>query len=149
MDWLDVIGASLNTDILKLLSLIIVLDYLTGISAALINQNTTSKKMIDGLIRKGNMIVTVIICCIFDFVVQIDFLSILSVDATLVQSIKSVFEALGMSRLGMTELIGVGFLLGEMLSVLENLEKCDIKVFKFLKESLKKITSKLFNAQNN
>lgn len=120
----------LNNRFLQILIVFIALDVIFGILRAIKDKGLNSTIGIDGIIRKIAMIVTIIICIILDFLININFISFIPT---------GIKEYVHISKIGISELFSILYILFEFLSVLKNMYKCKLPIPKKLQKILEKI----------
>ena len=123
---------------IKVLIIFIILDTLFGILRAVKNRKVNSAIGIDGLIRKGGMLLSIFFFELVDFIVQIDFLFFLPEEIKL---------SLNLENIGLGTLFCILFIIFELLSVLKNMVLCKIPIPKklqvFLNKLLKEFTEEI------
>lgn len=85
---------------------------------------------IDGAIRKAGMIASVLLFTIMDMLLHVDVLAWLPAD------VRGVLEAVGVVKMGITELFCLLYILYEATSVLKNMLLCGIPVPAGIREKL-------------
>lgn len=126
----------LDSKCLKVLIAFIVLDVIFGVFRALIEKGINSTIGIDGIIRKTAMIVTIVVCLVLDYLIQIDLISFFPIELK---------ELLHINKIGISELFAVLYILFESLSILKNMYKCKLPIPKPLKKWIEKLLKELTN----
>lgn len=124
----------LNNNFLKVLVIVIALDVLFGVFRALIEKELNSTIGIDGIIRKIAMIVTICVCLGLDYLINIDLIAFIP------QELKQIIH---ISKVGISELFSILYILFESLSILKNMHKCKLPMPKPLKKWLEKLLTDL------
>lgn len=124
----------LNNNFLKVLVIIIALDVLFGVFRAFMEKELNSTIGIDGIIRKIAMLVTICVCLILDYLINIDLIAFIP------QELKQIIH---ISKVGISELFSILYILFESLSVLKNMHKCKLPMPKPLKKWLEKLLTDL------
>ncbi len=124
--------------VLLILGLVIIVDFVSGVFAAHLSLDDTvvSKKWNDGLIRKGNMVFAAFGCFVFDLIVGFNFIEFIPFNETLV--------SLGFARFGLAEVIALGMVMGEVISIFENWKKANIKIPSFITTAITKANELFF-----
>ena len=119
---------------IKILLIVIILDTIFGILRAIREKKVNSAIGIDGIIRKGGMILSVFFFKLIDFILNINLIAFLP---------ESAKNFLNVDSIGITFL----FIIFEFLSVLKNMIKCKMPIPKklqsFLEKMLKEFTTEL------
>lgn len=122
----------------QLLVIFIVLDVIFGILRAIKEGKLNSTIGIDGIIRKVGMIITICFCILVDTIVQVDLIGFIP------ENVKSV---LGLSKIGVSMLFNILYIIFEILSIFKNMYKCKLPLPKklkiFLEKMLKEFTSEI------
>lgn len=122
----------------QLLVIFIVLDVIFGVLRALEEGKLNSTIGIDGIIRKVGMIITICVCILVDIIVQVDLIGFIP------ENVKSV---LGLSKIGVSMLFNILYIIFEILSIFKNMYKCKLplpkKLKTFLEKMLKEFTSEI------
>lgn len=114
----------------QLLVIFIVLDVIFGILRAIKEGKLNSTIGIDGIIRKVGMIITICVCILVDIIVQVDLIGFIP------ENVKSV---LGLSKIGVSMIFNILYIVFEILSIFKNMYKCKLPLPKKLKVYLEKI----------
>ncbi len=114
----------------QLLVIFIVLDVIFGILRAIKEGKLNSTIGIDGIIRKVGMILTICVCILVDIIVSIDLIAFIP------ENVKSV---LGLSKIGVSMIFNILYIVFEILSIFKNMYKCKLPLPKKLKVYLEKI----------
>ena len=135
MEMLQGFGVS---KVLMVLGLVIIVDFISGVLAAKLNPDDTivSKKWNDGLIRKGNMIFAAFSCYLFDLITGFNFIGLMP--------FKEILTNLGFVNFGLAEVVSLGMIFGEVISIIENWNKTKIKVPTFIVDGVEKLNELLF-----
>ncbi len=127
-----------DNKLLQVLVIFIVLDVVFGILRAIKDKGLNSTIGIDGIIRKVAMIFTIVVCLILDFLININFIGFIP---------DGVKEYINITRIGISELFSILYILFEFLSILKNMYKCKLpipkKLQKILEKLLKEFTSEV------
>ncbi len=122
----------------QLLIIFIVLDVIFGILRAIKERKINSTIGIDGIIRKVGMIIAICVCILVDTIVSIDLIGFIPENAK---------EVLGLSKVGISNLFNILYVVFEILSIFKNMYKCKLplpkKVQIFLEKLLKEFTSEV------
>lgn len=125
----------INSDIyLKILISVISLDVILGVLRAIRGKCINSTIGIDGIIRKVAMIVTIMICLFIDSLIDVNLIWFIP---------KKWREALHISKIGLGNLFCLLYIAFESLSVLKNMHKIKIPIFKGMKKTLEKLLTDL------
>ena len=127
-----------NSNAIKVLIIIIILDTIFGILRAIKEKKVNSAIGIDGIIRKAGMIICTIFFKSIDYILNLNLISFLP---------ESVKEFLHVDSVGLTLIFIILFIIFEFLSVLKNMIKCKMPIPKklqsFLEKILKEFTTEL------
>lgn len=127
-----------NSNSIKILLIVITLDTIFGILRAIREKKVNSAIGIDGIIRKGGMLLSTFFFKLIDFILQINLIGFLP---------DSAKQFLHVDSVGLTFLFIVLFIVFEFLSVLKNMIKCKMPIPKklqvFLEKMLKEFTTEL------
>lgn len=122
----------------QLLVIFIVLDVIFGILRAIKEGKLNSTIGIDGIIRKVGMIITICFCILVDIIVQVDLIGFIP------ESVKSV---LGLSKIGVSMIFNILYIIFEILSIFKNMYRCKLplpkKLKTYLEKMLKEFTSEI------
>lgn len=122
----------------QLLIIFIVLDVIFGVLRAIKERKINSTIGIDGIIRKVGMIIAICVCILVDTIVSIDLIGFIPENAK---------EVLGLSKVGISNLFNILYVVFEVLSIFKNMYKCKLplpkKVQIFLEKLLKEFTSEV------
>ena len=126
--------------IVKLFSIFLLLDVLLGSIRAIKERNWNSTVGINGMLRKTGMICSILCLALADNVMNFNLLGMVP---------EVVLQAMGLQRVGLSEMFGIMFILYEATSILKNMAIIDMPVSKKfnkkVQETLKKMTSELDN----
>lgn len=103
-----------------------VVDYITGMSAAWYNSELSSKKGIKGIVKKVSYLALVVVAMIIDWLISCGLQQI-NIDMTY-----SVFFAV---------LVAVWLIINELISILENLSRTGVPIPTFLNKIINKLKS--------
>lgn len=122
----------------QLLVIFIVLDVIFGVLRAIEEGKLNSTIGIDGIIRKVGMIITICVCILVDYIVKIDLIGFIP------ENVKSI---LGLSKIGVSMIFNILYIIFEILSIFKNMYKCKLplpkKLKTFLEKMLKEFTSEI------
>lgn len=122
----------------QLLIIFITLDVIFGVLRAIKEGKLNSTIGIDGIIRKVGMIITICVCILVDIIISIDLIGFIP---------DKVKEVLGLSKIGISMLFNILYIVFEILSIFKNMYKCKLPLPKklkvFLEKMLKEFTSEL------
>ena len=104
---------------IKILLIVIILDTIFGILRAIREKKVNSAIGIDGIIRKGGMILSVFFFKLIDFILNINLIAFLP---------ESAKNFLNVDSIGITFLFIILFIVFEFLSVLKNMIKCKMPI---------------------
>lgn len=119
-----------NTNSIKVLLIVIVLDTIFGILRAIRERKVNSAIGIDGIIRKAGMILSTFFFKLIDYILKINLIGFLP---------ESAKEFLKVDSIGLTFLFVILFIVFEFLSVLKNMIKCKMPIPKKLQAFLEKL----------
>ena len=114
----------------QLLIIFITLDVIFGVLRAIKEGKLNSTIGIDGIIRKVGMIITICVCILVDIVISIDLIGFIP---------DKIKEVLGLSKIGVSMLFNILYIVFEILSIFKNMYKCKLPLPKKLKVYLEKI----------
>ena len=114
----------------QLLIIFITLDVIFGVLRAIKEGKLNSTIGIDGIIRKVGMIITICACILVDIIISIDLIGFIP---------DKVKEVLGLSKIGISMLFNILYIVFEILSIFKNMYKCKLPLPKKLKVYLEKI----------
>lgn len=124
--------------VIQVMVIFIALDVVFGILRALKERSLNSTIGIDGIIRKVAMMITIAVCIIFDYIVEIDLIGLVP---------SNLKELLNVGRIGITDLFASLYCVFEILSIFKNMIKVGlplpIKLKKFLDKLLKDFTKEV------
>lgn len=120
----------LNNKFLQVLIIFVVLDVIFGLFRAIKDHKINSTIGIDGIIRKTGMLITIIVCLILDYLINIDLIAFIP---------NNLKEIINIKRIGISELFSSLYILFESLSILKNMYKCKLPIPKKLQSLLEKI----------
>ena len=122
----------------KLLIVFIILDVIFGVLRAIKEGKLNSTIGIDGVIRKVGMIITICFCILVDTIVSVDLIGFIP------ENVKNV---LGLSKIGVSMIFNILYIIFETLSIFKNMYKCKLPLPKklkvFLEKMLKEFTSEI------
>lgn len=122
----------------QLLVIFIVLDVIFGVLRAIKEGKLNSTIGIDGIIRKVGMIVTICICILVDTIININLIGFIP---------EVVTDNIGISKIGVSTLFNILYIVFEILSIFKNMYKCKLPLPKklelYLEKILKEFTSEI------
>ena len=122
----------------QLLIIFIVLDVIFGVLRSIRERKLNSTIGIDGIIRKVGMIITISVSILVDMIVRVDLIAFIP---------ESVKDALGLSKVGVSMIFNILYIIFEILSILKNMYRCKLPLPKklkvFLEKMLKEFTSEI------
>ena len=122
----------------QLLIIFIVLDVIFGVLRAIKERKLNSTIGIDGIIRKVGMIITISVSILVDMIVRVDLIAFIP---------ESVKDVLGLSKVGVSMIFNILYIIFEILSILKNMYRCKLPLPKklkvFLEKMLKEFTSEI------
>ena len=122
----------------QLLIIFITLDVIFGILRAIKEGKLNSTIGIDGIIRKVGMIITICVCILVDIIISIDLIGFIP---------DKIKEVLGLSKIGISILFNILYIVFEILSIFKNMYKCKLPLPKkskvYLEKILREFTSEL------
>ena len=122
----------------QLLSIFIVLDVIFGVLRAIRERKLNSTIGIDGIIRKVGMIITISVSILVDMIVRVDLIAFIP---------ESVKDVLGLSKIGVSMIFNILYIIFEILSIFKNMYRCKLPLPKklkvFLEKMLKEFTSEI------
>ena len=123
-------GVLVNNIFVDLLFIAVCADMIFGTLRAAKYRCWNSAVGIDGAIRKAGMVASVLLFTLMDMLLQVDLLSWLPAE------VRNVMDAVGVVKMGITELFCLLFILYEATSVLKNMLLCGIPVPAGIREKL-------------
>lgn len=124
--------------LIQVMVVFIVLDVIFGVLRSFKEKSTNSTIGIDGIIRKVAMIITIAVCLILDYIVEIDLIGFIP------QDLKTY---LNMGRVGISDLFASLYCVFEILSIFKNMIRVGvplpIKLKKYLEKLLKEFTKEI------
>ena len=123
-------GVLVNNIFVDLLFSAVCADMIFGTLRAAKYRCWNSAVGIDGAIRKAGMVASVLLFTLMDMLLQVDLLSWLPAE------VRNVMDAVGVVKMGITELFCLLFILYEATSVLKNMLLCGIPVPAGIREKL-------------
>ena len=122
----------------QLLSIFIVLDVIFGVLRSIRERKLNSTIGIDGIIRKVGMIITISVSILVDMIVRVDLIGFIP---------ESVKDVLGLSKVGVSMIFNILYIIFEILSIFKNMYRCKLPLPKklkvFLEKMLKEFTSEI------
>lgn len=122
----------------QLLIIFIVLDVIFGVLRAIKERKLNSTIGIDGIIRKVGMIITISVSILVDMIVRVDLIAFIP---------ESVKDVLGLSKIGVSMIFNILYIIFEILSIFKNMYRCKLPLPKklkvFLEKMLKEFTSEI------
>ena len=122
----------------QLLIIFIVLDVIFGVLRAIKERKLNSTIGIDGIIRKVGMIITISVSILVDMIVRVDLIAFIP---------ENVKDVLGLSKIGVSMIFNILYIIFEILSILKNMYRCKLPLPKklkvFLEKMLKEFTSEI------
>lgn len=120
----------INSDVLKILGIVITLDTIFGILRAIKEKNLNSCIGIDGIIRKVGMLISIIFLVAIDTIIHIDLIGFIP---------DTVKEILNFGQVGLADLFNLLFIIFEILSIFKNMILCKLPIPKKLQQLLENI----------
>ena len=124
------LGVLVNNIFVDLLFVAVCADMIFGTLRAAKYRCWNSAVGIDGAIRKAGMVASVLLFTLMDMLLRVDLLSWLPAE------VRNVMDAVGVVKMGITELFCLLFILYEATSVLKNMLLCGIPVPAGIREKL-------------
>lgn len=128
----------IDNKFLKVLVVVIALDVIFGIFRAIKEKNINSTIGIDGIIRKIAMLITICVCLVLDYLINVDLIGFIPVELK---------EFIHINKIGVSELFAVLYILFESLSILKNMHLVGLPLptplKKWLEKLLKELTSEV------
>ena len=118
------VGYLAQHKVITLVILAIIFDLFVGLLLACRTKKVNSTIGIDGMIRKVGILGSIVFLVFVDFLLKINFIALLP------DSILSMFEAIGMSVIGISDVFGLLFSVFETLSILKNWTLLGLPMFK-------------------
>ena len=122
----------------QLLIIFIVLDVIFGVLRAIKEGKLNSTIGIDGIIRKVGMIIAISVSILVDMIVRVDLIAFIP---------ESVKDVLGLSKVGVSMIFNILYIIFEILSIFKNMYRCKLPLPKklkvFLEKMLKEFTSEI------
>lgn len=110
--------------VITLVILAIIFDLFVGLLLACRTKKVNSTIGIDGMIRKVGILGCIVFLVFVDFLLKINFIG------RLPDNILAMFEAIGMSAIGISDLFGLLFAAFEALSIIKNWTLLGLPMFK-------------------
>ena len=114
----------------------IIVDIITGVAKGIVEKDLNSAKNSRGYVKKGVILLIPIVAFGIDWLVNEAFV-LMNYDTFLIGS----FNIVGIPAL--TVFLLCWFILGEMLSIIENIGRCGVPLPRFIKERLSQIHENL------
>lgn len=128
----------LNSQLTKILIVVIVLDTIFGILRAIKEKEINSTIGIDGSIRKVGMLICVFFLSLIDFIIAIDLVGFIP---------ESIKQVINLGKVGISDLFSLLFIIFETLSIFKNMILCRLpipkKLQKYLEKIMKEFTSEI------
>lgn len=121
---------------LKLLIIFIAVDVIFGILRSIKERSIASTIGIDGIIRKVGMLVSIVVCIILDYIIDVNLIGFLPNDIT---------EILPINKVGIGTLFNILYIMFEVLSIFKNMIRCELPIPKKLQIYLEKILNEFTN----
>ena len=122
----------------QLLIIFIVLDVIFGVLRGIRERKLNSTIGIDGIIRKVGMIIAISVSILVDMIVRVDLIAFIP---------ESVKDVLGLSKVGVSMIFNILYIIFEILSIFKNMYRCKLPLPKklkvFLEKMLKEFTSEI------
>lgn len=129
---------------IKVLIIFIILDTIFGILRAIKERKVNSAIGIDGIIRKGGMLLSIFFFKMVDFVICIDLIGFIP---------EELKQFINIGKIGIGDLFCIIYIVFEFLSILKNMVLCKIpipkKLQKFLNKLLKEFTQEIKESEKN
>ena len=119
--------------ILMMISVLVLSDFMTGYVKAYIKCELNSSIGLDGLIRKAMILFSMLIFMILDSILRLNLISWLP------NQMLEVIQRFGVEKMGLSELMGVGIILQEGTSILENLYQLGGSIPKVIAKRIERI----------
>ena len=119
-----------NNDGIQVLIIFIILDVIFGILRAIKEHKLNSTIGIEGIIRKVGMIITIIVCLLVDYIININLIGFIPSD---------VSNVLDLPNIGLCVIFNILYIVFEILSIFKNMYKCKLPLPKKLKLYLEKL----------
>ena len=128
----------LNNEGIKILVIVITLDTIFGVLRAIKEKCLNSTIGIDGIIRKVGMLICIFFLSLIDTIIKVDLIGFIP------EELKSFLH---LSKIGITELFNLLFIIFESLSIFKNMILCKLpipkKLQQFLENIMKEFTGEL------
>lgn len=128
----------LNSQLTKILIVVIVLDTIFGILRAIKEKEINSTIGIDGSIRKVGMLICVFFLSLIDFIIAIDLVGFIP---------EAIKQVINIGKVGISDLFSLLFIIFETLSIFKNMILCRLpipkKLQKYLEKIMKEFTSEI------
>lgn len=128
----------INSDVLKILGIVITLDTIFGILRAIKEKSLNSCIGIDGIIRKVGMLISIIFLMAIDTIIHLDLIGFIP---------DSIKEILNFGQVGIADLFMILFIVFEILSIFKNMILCKLpipkKLQQFLENAMKEFTGEI------
>lgn len=117
----------------SIIALLVLVDFLTGYVKAYLKCELNSTIGLDGLIRKAMILLSMIVFALLDHLIGFDLVEWLP------EGIHTIFLELNITPIGLTQLFGVGMILQESTSIVENLHEIGVPIPKWLAKRISRV----------
>lgn len=129
-------GILVNDLSLKLLIIFITVDVIFGILRSIKEHAIASTIGIDGIIRKVGMIVSILVCLLLDYMIEVNLIGFIP---------NEIIEILPIKKVGIATLFNILYIAFEILSIFKNMIRCELPIPKKLQIYLERILKEFTN----
>lgn len=129
-------GILVNDLSLRLLIIFITVDVIFGILRSIKEHSIASTIGIDGIIRKVGMIVSILVCLLVDYMIEVNLIEFIPNEIT---------EILPIKKVGIATLFNILYIAFEILSIFKNMIRCELPIPKKLQIYLERILKEFTN----
>ena len=121
---------------LKLLIIFIAVDVIFGILRSIKEHSIASTIGIDGIIRKVGMLVSIIVCMILDYIIDVNLIGFIP---------QNLIDLMPIQKVGIATLFNILYIMFEILSIFKNMIRCELPIPKKLQIYLERILKEFTN----
>lgn len=126
---------------LMIVVVLVIVDFFTGYVKAYLKCQLNSSVGLDGLIRKAMILFSMLVFILLDEMLCFNLLQLLPSETM------GFMSQIKMTQVGLMEILGVGVLLQEGTSILENLHELGVPIPKFLARRIQRIKQAYLNQE--
>ncbi|MGL4338442.1 MAG: phage holin family protein [Turicibacter sp.] len=127
--------------ILMLMALLVMIDFMTGYTRAYMKRELNSSVGLDGLIRKGMICFAMMGFIVFDYIASFNLISMLP------EAVREWLQSSDVIQMGLSDIMGIGIILQEMTSILENLHQLGLPLPRFVTYRIQRIKESYLNEE--